>query len=103
MQGMDFLHTSALIFLSEEGKITRYLHGTYFLPMDLKMAVVETAEGKSGPSMSRVLSYCYSYDPAGQSYVFNVTKVAGTIILFFAVVTFLVLALKPRKKVETES
>ncbi len=100
-QGLDFLHTSALIFVSDEGKITRYLHGTYFLPMDLRLAVVETAQGKSGPSMSRLLSFCYSYDPAGQGYVFNVTKVAGTIILFFAVVIFLILVLKPRKKLTT--
>ena len=97
-QGLDFLHTSALIFLSDEGKVTRYLHGTYFLPMDLKLAVVETAEGKSGPSMSRLLSFCYSYDPAGQAYVFNVTRVAGIIILFFAVMIFLVLVLKPKRK-----
>ena len=97
-QGLDFLHTSALIFVSNDGKITRYLHGTYFLPMDLKLAVVETAQGKSGPSMSRLLSYCYSYDPAGQAYVFNVTRVAGSIILFFVVVIFLVLVLKPKRK-----
>jgi len=69
--------------------------------MDLKLAVVETAQGKSGPSMSRVLSYCYSYDPSGQSYVFNITKVAGTLILFFALSIFLYLVLKPRKKTET--
>lgn len=99
-QGLDFLHTSALIFVSDEGKITRYLHGTYFLPMDIRLAVVETAQGRSGPSMSRLLSYCFSYDPAGQAYVFNVTRVAGTLILFFAVVIFLVLVLKPKAKVK---
>jgi protein SCO1 len=97
-QGLDFMHTSAMIFVSDDGKITRYLHGTYFLPMDLKLAVVETAQGRSGPSMSRLLSYCYSYDPAGQGYVFNVTKVAGTLILFFALTIFLVLILKPKRK-----
>ena len=97
-QGLDFLHTSALIFVTKDGKITRYLHGTYFLPMDLKLAVVETAQGKSGPSMSRLLSYCYSYDPAGQGYVFNVTKVAGTLILFFALTIFLILIFKSKRK-----
>lgn len=97
-QGLDFMHTSAMIFVSDEGKITRYLHGLYFLPMDLKLAVVETAQGKSGPSMSRLLSYCYSYNPEGQAYVFNVTRVAGTIIIFFAITIFLILVLKPRRK-----
>ncbi|MEE4176863.1 MAG: SCO family protein [Bacteroides sp.] len=96
--GFDFLHTSAMIFLSNEGKITRYLHGTYFLPIDLKMAVIETAEGKSGPSLSRVLAYCYTFDPAGQQYVLNITKVAGTIILFFALVILLILVIKPKNR-----
>ncbi len=86
--GLDFLHTAAMIFVSDEGKITRYLHGTYFLPIDLKMAVVETAAGRSGPSFSRVLAYCYSFDPEGQRYVLNITKIAGTLILFFALVIF---------------
>jgi protein SCO1 len=97
-QGLDFVHTSAMIFVDKNGKITRYLHGVYFLPMDLKLAVIETSQGKSGPSMSRLLSYCYSYDPSGQAYVFNVTKVAGTLILFFALSIFLILVLKPKRK-----
>jgi protein SCO1 len=96
--GFDFLHTSAMIFITKEGKVTRYLHGTYFLPIDLKMAVIETSEGRSGPSLSRVLSYCYTFDPGGQQYVFNVTKVAGTLILFFALVIFLFLVIKPKKR-----
>lgn len=96
--GFDFLHTSAMIFISSEGKITRYLHGTYFLPIDLKMSVIETSKGKSGPSMSRLLSYCFTFDPAGQQYVFNVTKVAGTLILFFALVILLFVVIKPKKR-----
>lgn len=97
--GFDFLHTAAMIFVSDKGKITRYLHGTYFLPVDLKMAVIETAEGKSGPSFSRVLAYCYSFDPAGQQYVLNITKVAGTLILFFALVIFVgLIVFKPGKQ-----
>ncbi len=96
--GLDFLHTTALIFVSEEGKITRYLHGTYFLPIDLKLAVVETSAGRSGPSFSRVLAYCYTYDPAGQQYVLNVTKIAGTLILFVALLVFGILMwFRPRK------
>jgi len=88
-----------MIFVSEEGKITRYLHGTYFLPIDLKMAVIETAAGRSGPSFSRVLAYCYSFDPDGQRYVLNVTKIAGTLIIFFALVILGGLVLfRPRNK-----
>lgn len=84
-EGKDFIHPASLIVLSPDGKITRYLHGsTYFLPFDLKMAVVEAAAGRSGPTINKMLQYCFSYDPAGKKYVFNVTKVSGTIILLMA-------------------
>ena len=100
--GFDYLHTAAMIFIANDGKITRYLHGTYFLTIDLKMSVVETAKGKSGPSFSRVLAFCYSFDPAGQQYVLNVTKIAGTLLLFFALVIFLILVfLKPGKQAKS--
>lgn len=84
-EGKEYIHPGALIVLSPEGKITRYLYGsTYFLPFDLKMAVVEAQDGRSGPTINKVLKYCFSYDPEGKKYVFNVTKVSGTIILLIA-------------------
>lgn len=97
--GNDFMHSAVIIMISPDGKITRYLQGTYFLPFEFKLALVEASQGKSGPTIYKVLQFCYTYDPAGQQYVLNVTKVAGTIIIFIALVVFLILALKPRKKV----
>jgi len=83
-EGNDFIHAAAIIVLSPEGKITRYLYGTYFLPFDLKMAVSEAAKGKSGPTINKILNFCFSYDAEGKKYVFNITKVSATVILFFA-------------------
>lgn len=96
--GVDYLHPSAIILVSPEGKITRYLYGTYFLPFDLKMAITEASQGISRPTISRVLEYCFSYDPQGQKYKLQITKVSATIILFFALVLFIVLLLKPKKR-----
>ncbi len=96
--GKDWIHPTALIVLSPEGKITRYLHGLNFLPFDLKMAVVEAQKGKSGPTINKVLRYCFSYDPEGQKYVFNITKITGTIILSAALILLLVLIFKKGKK-----
>ncbi|MDZ7741548.1 MAG: SCO family protein [Bacteroidota bacterium] len=96
--GKDWIHPTALIVLSPEGKITRYLHGLNFLPFDLKMAVVEAQKGKSGPTINKVLRYCFSYDPEGKKYVFNITKISGTIILTLAVILLLVLIFKKGKK-----
>jgi protein SCO1/2 len=95
--GRDYIHPGAIIVLSPDGKITRYLHGTYFLPFDLKMAVIEASQGKSGPTINKVLKFCFSYDAEGKKYVFNITKVSGGIILFFALLFFATLIFKSRK------
>jgi len=96
--GNDFIHAATLIILDPEGKITRYMNGIYFLPFELKMSILDAAAGKSGPTINRVLQYCYSYDPEGQKYVMNITKVAGTLIIFIGLVLFLVLIFFRRKK-----
>ena len=96
--GNDFLHAASIVVVSPEGKITRYLNGITFLPFNFKMAVIEASKGQSNPTINKVLQYCFSYDPVGKTYVLNVTKIAGTIILFIAVVVFLVLIFKPKKK-----
>jgi protein SCO1 len=96
-QGEEFIHPASLIVLSPEGKITRYLHGTYFLPFDLKMAVIEASEGRSGPTINKVLQYCFSFDPEGKKYVVNITRVSGSLILFVAVSFLLGLLLSKKR------
>jgi protein SCO1/2 len=96
--GNDFIHAATLIILDPKGKITRYMNGIYFLPFELKMSILDAAEGKSGPTINRVLQYCYSYDPEGQKYVLNITKVTGTLIIFIGLVLFITLILVRRRK-----
>ena len=95
--GRENIHPAAIMVISPEGKITRYLHGTYFLPFDLKMAVAESMVGKSGPTINKVLRYCFSYDPEGKTYVLNITKISGSMILILAFSLFGSLALRKKK------
>jgi len=96
--GNDFLHAASLTVTSPDGKITRYLNGMFFLPFEWKMAIVEASKGQAGPTLNKVLRFCFTYDPVGQSYVLNITKVSGTFIMFFALVLLLFLVLKPKRK-----
>lgn len=95
--GKDWVHPSATIMVSPEGKITRYLYGVYFLPFDLKMAIVEASKGRSGPTINKMLNFCFSYDAEGKKYVFNITKVSGSIIILAALGFFLSLVLKTKR------
>lgn len=97
--GNDFTHAASVMVISPEGKITRYLNGVNFLPFDFKMAIIEASEGRSSPTINKIMQFCFSYDPVGQAYVLNVTKIAGILILFVASLFFLVLIFKPKRKI----
>ena len=86
---VDWIHAATLIILSPEGEITRYLNGIEQLPFDVKMAVLESAKGKTGPTIAKTLLYCFSYDPKGKTYVFAWEKVAATVILTITIIFFI--------------
>jgi protein SCO1/2 len=96
----DFVHPVVVVAVSPKGKIVRYLYGTSILPFELTMAAVEAAKEQTGLSVKRFVSYCFSYDPQGKKYVFNVMKVSGTVVLavLFIFAAFLFFGGKKRKK-----
>jgi protein SCO1 len=96
--GVDFIHPAAIMVLSPKGVITRYLYGISFLPFDFKMAIVEAGKGLPRPTISKVLEFCFAYDPQGKRYALEVTRVVGIIILFFSLILLISLILRPRKK-----
>ena len=80
----QYIHPAALVFLSPEGKISRYLYGIEFPGKDLRLALTEASEGKIGSATDRVLLYCYQYDPDSGSYVpvaTNIMKLGGLLTL----------------------
>ena len=95
-QGDNFIHPGAALVLSSQGKVTRYMYGITFLPVDLQMAIGEASKGLVRPSISKVLAFCYSYDPEGRRYVLNITRVVGSAIVLSAGVFLLVLLSKGR-------
>jgi protein SCO1/2 len=96
--GEDFDHPVALIILAPDGKIVRYMYGADPLPFDLKMALVEASQGKIGPAISKVVRFCFRYDPKANKLVFNMLKVTGTVTLIFALSFVLFLFLKGKRK-----
>ncbi len=98
-----FIHPGVIVVLTPKGIVSRYLYGITFLPADIQIAVQEAATGQVRPTISRVLAFCYSYDPRGRRYVLNLTRVTGAVILVFAAgfVLFLLLGKHGRDKEKT--
>jgi protein SCO1 len=94
----DFSHPITLVVVSRDGKIVRYLEGFTFLPFEVTMALTEAAEGRVGFAGRKALMYCFSYDPLKKSYVFNVLKLTGTVMVLFVVSFFAYLMISTKKK-----
>ena len=97
-QGLDFAHPSAIMVLSPQGKITRYLYGLTYLPFDVKMAIIEAQKGIARPTINKILEYCFAYNPSSQTYTLQVTRIIGSIILVIALAVFIILLVKKGKK-----
>lgn len=98
----QFVHPGALIFISPDGKITRYLLGIDYLPFNIKMAIIEAGEGKVGPTIAKLIKFCYAYDPEGRTYALNITRVIGIITLIAVGIFIIFLISKPKKKLEVK-
>jgi protein SCO1/2 len=100
--GEDFIHAGAIVFLSPQGRVTRYMYGTTFLPADLQQAVQEAARGEAQPTIGKWLKICFSSDPAGRKFVFSTTKSAAILTLLSAAAFLAVVAGKGRRRKDGE-
>lgn len=102
-----FNHPVVLIFLSPEGKISRYYSVTKydygaaypisFSSFDLNVALAEAAQGKPVTDFKRALLYCFSHEPPGQSKFYYFIGVIGLITLL-AMAAFFVYLQRTSKK-----
>jgi protein SCO1/2 len=96
--GEDFVHPGVVMVLSPTGMVTRYLYGVTFLPFDVKMAVTEAAQGRTGPTIARLLKFCFNYDPAGRRYSLAITRVSAAFTIMLAVGFGVVVGVTRRKR-----
>jgi protein SCO1/2 len=96
-QGEAFVHPATLIVLSPKGKIARYLLGLSFQPFDLKMALAEASQERTGPTIRKALLLCFSYDPESRRYVANVTRIGGAATLLLALIFVVVVLLRGKR------
>lgn len=97
-QGRDFVHPVASLIVSGDGTIVRYLYGTSFLSKDISLALLEAREGKVGTTIRKVVDFCFTFDPEGKTYVFNILRVSATVVILSAGGFLLFLLLTGKKR-----
>jgi protein SCO1/2 len=90
----QFAHASAIMILTSEGKISRYLYGIQFPSRDLRLGLVEASEGKIGSPVDQVLLFCYHYDPHTGKYgllISHIIQAGGALTVLIIGVVVLIL------------
>lgn len=81
----QFAHGSGIMVATPAGRLAQYFYGIEFSPRDLRLAVVESSQGKVGTVVDSVLLFCYHYDPAAGKYgaaIMNVMRVGALLTMF---------------------
>jgi protein SCO1/2 len=87
----QYAHAAAIVLVTPDGRVSRYLYGIDYPPRDVRLGLVEAAQGRVGTSFDRLLLTCYRYDPVSrryQPYVLGFVR-AGSLLVFGALATTL--------------
>ena len=71
----QYAHPAVAFVITPNGRISRYLYGVKFRPLDVRLALDEAAHGQIGGIVDRVLLCCFQYDPATRRYGWYVSGV----------------------------
>lgn len=78
----QFAHAAAIMVLTPDGRLSRYLYGIRYQARDLRLALTEASEGRLGTISDRLLLFCFHYDADAKSYVpfaRNVMRAGGVL------------------------
>lgn len=64
----QYAHPAAVTVLTSAGRVSKYLYGVEFAPLDFRFAVTSAGEGQIGTLVDQALLYCFHYDPATGKY-----------------------------------
>ena len=80
----QYAHPAAIMVLTPQGKMARYLYGITYKARDLRFALAEASEDRFTMAAEKVLLFCYQYDAHANRYVLfatNFMKAGGILVM----------------------
>lgn len=81
----EFHHTASIVFITPDGRISKYMNDVQFRGQDLRFALIEASEGKIGTTLDKLLLFnCFQYDPDSNSYTpvaWKLMRTGGVLML----------------------
>ena len=90
----EYAHAAGIVVLTPDGRISRYFYGMEYPPRDLRLGLVEAADGEVGNVIDQALLFCFRYDPEAGTYsaaVINILKIAAVLTLIGVAALFTIL------------
>lgn len=78
----QFAHSSGVMIVTPDGRLSRYLLGIEFAPRDLRLALVEASAGRIGTLADKLALLCLQYDPTTGHYgatIITVMRIGGVL------------------------
>lgn len=94
----QFAHAAAIMILTPEGRLARYLYGVEYAPRDLRLGLVEASQNRIGSPVDQVLLFCYRYDSLTGQYSLAIMKLVRAAGLLTVVGLGLLLYLMIRRE-----
>ncbi|MFN0086512.1 MAG: SCO family protein [Blastocatellia bacterium] len=90
----QYAHSSGIIILTPQGKVSRYFFGIEYAPRDVRFGLIDASQGKVGSLADQLILYCYQYDPERGTYGLVMTRLLRifggiTIVTLVALILFL--------------
>ncbi len=74
-QTQQFAHSTAILLLTPQGKISQYYYGVEYAPKDIRLGLVAASQNKIGNLADELLLYCYHYDPDKGKYSATIMRI----------------------------
>ena len=91
----QFAHTTAIMVVTPQGRLSQYYYGVEYPPKDLRLGLIQASENTIGTLADQVILYCYHYDPQAGKYsaiISHILQLGGglTIVVIGILLTVLI-------------
>jgi protein SCO1/2 len=102
----QYAHPSGIMVVTADGRLSRYFYGIEYGPRDLRLALIDAADGKIGSAVDQLLLACFHYDPKSGKYslaIMRFVQAAGILTVAGIGLTILLLRRRERRDPLTDT
>lgn len=77
----QFYHASGIVVATPDGRLARYFYGVEYFPRDVRLALVDAANGRIGNIVDQALLFCFHYDPSTGKYTVGIWRLLQAMCL----------------------